>query len=171
MHIHIFVKDKSASMQLSWCMWCSWYSARVIVFNAKWTIFLVHVFVKDKSASMQLSLVYVMFLVQRESDCCLMPNEQFSTISWREHVKLWLDEMTMSTLYYTNMLSCIFIVFTPWLLADMLLPRTHLSWFRTNQSFLLFLKVVCTEAAKTNLSLWFDPTGSETTIYNLRWVC
>ena len=89
-------------------------------------------------------MVYVMFLVQRESDCCLMPNEQFSAISWREQVKLWLDEMTMmSTLYYTNMLSCIFIVFTPWLLADMLLLWTHLSWFRTNQSLLLFLKVVC----------------------------
>jgi uncharacterized protein YcaQ len=26
------------------------------------------------------------------SDCCLMPNEQFSAISWREQVTFWWDD-------------------------------------------------------------------------------
>ena len=76
-----------------------------------------------------------------ESNCCLMSDQQFSAISWQELVTF--DEMiVMSTLYYTNTLSLIFIVLAHWnnnLWTDMLLHSDTLSWFWANQSLLLIL--------------------------------
>jgi hypothetical protein len=43
------------------------------------------------------------FFYIKASDCYLTLNEQPSAISWPEQVTF--DEMVMSTLYYTNMLS------------------------------------------------------------------
>jgi hypothetical protein len=57
-------------------------------------------------------------------------------------IKLIFNEMMMrSTLYYTNMLSWIFIVLAHWNnspLVDMLLSR-----FQVNQSFLFLLNAAC----------------------------
>ena len=66
-----------------------------------------------------------------------------SAIPWWEQVTF--DEM-MSTLYYTNTLSWIFIVLAHWnnsLCVDMSFHSDKLPWFRTNQSLLFLLNAAC----------------------------
>ena len=62
-------------------------------------------------------------------------------------INIHLDVMMMmSTFYKTNTLSCIDIVLDQWnhrLRIDVSLHIYIVSWFRTNQSLLLLLNIVC----------------------------
>jgi hypothetical protein len=64
----------------------------------------------------------------------------------------------MSTLYYTNMLSWVFIVLasrnnSPW--VDLSLPSDTLSWFRADQSWLLLRDAAClAEKQRPVTTLW-----------------
>ena len=70
---------------------------------------------------------------------------EFQLYLWQEQVTF--DEMIMiSTFYYTNTLSWIFIVWAHWNNSpsvDMSLHLNTLSWFRPNQSLLFLLNTSC----------------------------
>ena len=71
--------------------------------------------------------------------------------------------MKMSTLFYTNALSWIFIVLAHWNncpRVDISLHSNTLFWFRADQPLLFLLNDVW--ATNTNFSLWFDPTRDRT---------
>jgi hypothetical protein len=71
--------------------------------------------------------------------------------------------MKMSTLFYTNALSWIFIVLAHWNncpRVDISLHSNTFFWFRADQPLLFLLNDVW--ATNTNFSLWFDPTRYRT---------
>ena len=101
-----------------------------------------------------------MICIKCASEYCLTPNEQFFSYIMARPSFIF-DEMMMmslmkSTLFYTNVLSWIFIVLSHWnnsQRVDMSLNLDTLFWFRANQSLSYSYQFH---------SLLFDPTGSNT---------
>ena len=89
-----------------------------------------------------------------------------------ENKLIFNEKMMMrSALYYTNTQNWIFIVLAHWndsLRVDMSLHSDTLSCFRANQSLLLLLSAGCLAEMYQFYSLWFEPTGSKTTINHTR---
>ena len=79
------------------------------------------------------------------SDCCLMPIQQFSAISWLEQVNFhWDVDKVHFVLDQHAELD--FIVLAHWnnsLRVDMSLHLDTLFWFQANQSLLILLNAVC----------------------------
>jgi hypothetical protein len=89
------------------------------------------------------------------SDCCLMPSQQFSAISWREQVNYQWDDDEVRFVLNQH--------------ADMSLHSDTLFWFRANQSLLFLLNAYSREATNTNFIVFgLTRPGLEPTIYHTR---
>ena len=100
----------------------------------------------DLNVSVIKKKIFVMFLIIEWVSDCRLTIQQFFSYIMAEKKLIFNDMMMRSVLFYTNMLSWIFIVLAHWNNSqriDMLPHLDTLSWFRAKHSLLFLLNAAC----------------------------